>query len=81
MKHDRNPTATAAAFAQEFSNDVPPSRQSMHALAEKFHETASLTDKKRSGRPKNVNTDENKMLGLSIRMHHQHLQFVLSSSV
>ena len=56
LKHDRNPTATAAAFAQEFPNDVPPSRQSMHALAKKFHETGSVTDKKRSGCPKNVNT-------------------------
>ena len=60
LKHDRNPTATAAAFSQEFPNDVPPLRQSMHALAKKFHETGSVTDKKRSGHPKNVNTNENK---------------------
>ena len=60
LKHDRNPTATAAAFSQEFPNDVPPSQQSMHALAKKFQEIGSVTDKKRSGRPKNVNTDENK---------------------
>ena len=43
LKHNRNPTATAAAFAQEFPNDVPPSRQSMHALAKKFHNTGSVT--------------------------------------
>ena len=60
LKHDRNPTATAAAFSQEFPNDVSSSQQSMHALAKKFHETGSETDKKRSGRPENVNTDKNK---------------------
>ena len=60
LKHDRNSTATAAAFPQKFPNDVLPSRQSMHALAKKFHETGSVTDKKRSGRPKKANTDENK---------------------
>ena len=38
LKHGTNSTATAAAFAQEFPNDVSPSRQSMHALAKKFHE-------------------------------------------
>ena len=44
LKYDRNPTATAEAFAQVFPSDVPPSRQSMHALAKQFHETGSVTD-------------------------------------
>jgi len=60
IKHDRNSRAVAAAFAKEYPNDAPPSRQSMHVLAKKFHETGSVTDKKRSGRPNNMNTDENK---------------------
>ena len=60
IKHDKNSRAVAAAFAKEYPNDAPPSRQSMHVLAKKFHETGSVTDKKRSGRPNNMNTDENK---------------------
>ncbi|OAF68817.1 hypothetical protein A3Q56_03433 [Intoshia linei] len=58
--HGKNPTTTTAAFAQEHPNKIPRSRQSMYALAKKFHNTGSVIDKKRSGRPKNMNTNENK---------------------
>ena len=60
LKNDKNSVAITAAFAKEFPNDIPPSRQSMLALANKFHETGSVTDKKRSGRPKTRNNNENK---------------------
>lgn len=59
FKLDKDSAATRVAFAQEYPNVIPPSRQTMHALAKKFHDTGSVIDKKRSGRPKDVNTDEN----------------------
>ena len=77
LKHDKNPTATAAAFSQEFPNDVPPSRQSVHPVAKSFTRLAlQLTRKEVGALRMRITMKIKKMFGLSIRMRHQHLQFV-----
>ena len=46
-------------FREKFPNSVPPSRQTMHNLAKKFHSTGSVLDCNRSGRPRTGRSEEN----------------------
>ncbi|CAM1293517.1 Uncharacterised protein r2_g260 [Pycnogonum litorale] len=47
------------AFEQAFPNTIPPSRQAMYELAKQFHETGSVMDATREGRPKTGRSCEN----------------------
>ena len=46
-------------FKQKFPNSIVQSRQTMHNLAKKFHDTSSVLDSQRSGRPKTATSTEN----------------------
>ena len=46
-------------FIQNFPNSIAPSRQTMDNLAKKLHDTGSVFDCHRSGRPKTATSIEN----------------------
>jgi hypothetical protein len=58
-KHDHKYRDVVDLFVERFPNSVPPSRQAIQNLNERFEQIGLVPDLPRSGRPKSVTAEEN----------------------